>query len=227
MNALTERRPAVRARALRAARFGGRSRTTLGPLARMWHPLARGLLLGPLMLTTGCASLYMPLTADEGYPAGWGTIVPLGQECRSMSGEYDNTGTVAINGQSMASVFLTNVLGLPESATRLSITVITQRRDKDGDSLSTLEVRASDDAAVRRELKECFCVKQTLMCKVAESYRAIPYVSIGGAQRNVYFSLAHDGALIAKLQDYHIDVVFVVPVYGKRESWARFVRSKR
>jgi hypothetical protein len=196
-------------------------------MAKMWHPLASALLLGPLMLTAGCASLYMPLSADEGYPTSWGAIVPLGQECKSMSGEYDNAGTVAIDAQSTMSILLTNVLGLPESTTRLSIIVVTQKLDKYGDAFSTLEVRASDDTTVGRELKECFCVKQTLMCKVTESYRVVPYVSIGGSQRNVYFSLAHDGALIAKLQDYHIDVVFVVPFYGRSEPWARFVRSNR
>ena len=43
------------------------------------------------------------------------------------------------------------------------------------------------------------------------------------ARRNI----AVDGALIAKLQDYHIDVVGAVPVFGKTEPWARFPHTKR
>lgn len=54
-----------------------------------------------------------------------------------------------------------------------------------------------------------------------------PGIATGGSQRNVYFSIAVDGALIAKLQDYHIDVVGAAPVFGKTEPWARFPHTKR
>lgn len=196
-------------------------------MATMLYRLASVLRLGPLIVTGGCVSLHTPLTADEGYPVRWGSIVPLGQECKSMSGAYDNAGTLAITGKITKPILLTSLLGLSEPATRLSMSVVTRKLDKKGDAFSTLEILAGDDTTVRYELNECFCVKQTLMCKVAESSRAVPYVSIGGSQRNVYFSLAQDGALIAKLQDYHVDIVFVVPVFGKSEPWARFVRSGR
>jgi hypothetical protein len=142
-----------------------------------------------------------------------------------MTGDYDNAGNLAVTAQSTEPVLLTSVLGLPEPATSLSLTVITRKVDDSGDSLSTLEILPNGNTTARREITECFCLKQTLMCKVTESYRGVPYLSIGGSQRNVYFSLAQDGALIAKLQDYHIDVVVAVPVFGKVEPWARFPRS--
>ena len=142
-----------------------------------------------------------------------------------MNGDYDNAGTLAITAVSTESVLLTNVLGLSEPTTRLSLTVVTRKIDRNGDSLSKLKIVANGNGVPGRELEECFCVKQTLMCKVTESYRAIPYISIGGSQRNVYFSLGQDRALIAKLQDYHVDVISVVPVFGKTEPWARFLRS--
>lgn len=191
------------------------------------YRLSTALRLAPLMAIAGCVSLYAPLTSDEGYPASWAPIVSLGPECKKMTGDYDNAGTLAVTALSTEPVLLTSVLGLPEPTRRLSLTVVTRKLDKNGDALSTLEILPNGNTAARRELEQCVCFKQTLMCKVTESYRGVPYISIGGSQRNVYFSLAQDGALIAKLQDYHIDVVLVVPVFGKTEPWARFLRSER
>lgn len=190
------------------------------------YRLSTALRLAPFMAIAGCVSLHAPLTSDDGYPSSWAPIVGLGPECKQMTGNYDNAGTLAVTALSTEPVLLTRVLGLSEPATRLSLTVVTRKLDKNGDSLSTLHILPNGNAAARREMEECFCVKQTLMCKVTESYRGVPYISIGGSQRNVYFSLAQDGTLIAKLQDYHIDVVLLVPVFGKTEPWASFHRSE-
>lgn len=200
---------------------------SVGPLSAIWRRSRAALQLAPLMAIAGCVSLHTPLTSDEGYPANWTPIARLGPECKGMNGDYDNAGTLAVTALSTEPALLTSVLGLAEPATRLSLVVVTRKTDKKGDSLSTLEVLPNGNTAARRKLEECFCIEETLMCKVSESYRGVPNVSIGGSQRNVYFSLAQDGALIAKLQDYHIDVVLGVPVFGRAEPWARFRRSER
>ena len=179
------------------------------------------------MMISGCVSLHAPLTPDEGYPSSWAPIVPLGPECLRMTSDYDNAGTLAVTATNAVPVLLTNVLGLPEPAARLSLTVVTRKIDKNGDSFSKLTVISNSDTASRRDFEECFCIKQALMCKVTESYRGVPYIYVGGSQRNVYFSIAVDGALVATLQDYHIDVVGAVPVFGKTEPWARFPHAKR
>jgi len=190
----------------------------------MWRLLVTTLRLASLMVVAGCVSLHTPLSKDEGYPTSWGTIVPLGPECKFINGKYENHGTLAVTAQSAKPIHLTSVVGLSEPVSRLSLTVNTHKVDKNGDTISTLNVIDVDNVAAGRELKACYCLKQTLMCKVSEVSRAVPYVSIGGSQRNVYFALAQDGSLIAKLQDYHIDVVFVVPLFGMSEPWARFLR---
>jgi hypothetical protein len=201
--------------------------STVRHLSAIWHRFFAALRLAPLMAIVGCVSLHTPLTSDKGYPANWASIIRLGPRCKGINGDYDNAGTLAATALSNEPVLLTNVLGLAEPATRLSLAVITRNIDKNGDSQSMLEILPDGNTAARRTLEECFCIEETLMCKVTESYRGVPYISIGGSQRNVYFSLAQDGALIAKLQDYHIDVVLVAPVFGKAEPWARFPRFER
>lgn len=184
-------------------------------------------LLAPLIFIAGCVSLHAPLTEDEGYPSSWAPIVPLGPECTKMTGDYENAGTLAVTATNVVPVLLTNVLDLPEPMVRLSLKVATRKIDKNGDAFSKLTVISSGDTAPQRDFEECFCIKQSLMCKVSESYRGVPYIHAGGSQRNVYFSIAEDGALVARLQDYHIDVVGPVPVFGKTEPWARFPHSGR
>jgi hypothetical protein len=86
-----------------------------------------------------------------------------------------------------------------------------------------LEVVPDGDLSSRHELEECFCIKETLACtRISESYWSIPNFGAGGSQSNVYFSIAKDGALIAKLQNYRIDVLLGLPLYGMTEPWLRF-----
>lgn len=184
-------------------------------------------LVAPLMFMAGCVSLRVPLPEAEGYPASWAPIAPLDPECTKMTGDYENAGTLAVTAANTVPVLLTDILGLPEPAARLSLKVANRRTDRNGDSLSRLTVISGDDTAPRGDLEECFCIKQSLMCKVSESYRGVPYIHAGGSQRNVYFAIAEDGALVARLQDYHIDVVGPVPLFGKTEPWARFPHSGR
>lgn len=191
------------------------------------YRLCTALRLAPVMAIAGCVSVYAPLTSDADYPASWAPMLGLGPECKMLTGNYDNAGTLAVTALNTEPVLLTGVLGLAEPAPRLSLAVVTRKLFRHGDSVSTLQILPNGNIAARREVEDCFCVKQTLVCKITESYRLVPYVSLGGAQRNVYFSLAQDGALTVKLQDYHIDVTLLVPVFGKTEPWARFLRTER
>ncbi len=50
---------------------------------------------------------------------------------------------------------------------------------------------------------------------------------IVGAQQNIYFRLSNDRSLAAKLQNYHVDLMLGIPVFGLKEPWARFPRFER
>jgi hypothetical protein len=50
----------------------------------------------------------------------------------------------------------------------------------------------------------------------------MPNFGLGGSQRNVYLSVSRDRSLIAKLQNYHADVILAIPVFGMKEPWVRF-----
>ena len=179
----------------------------------------------PAMAIAGCVSLHAPLVPDKGYPESWAPIVLLGPECKKLAGEFENGGTLAVTSLNAEPVLLTNILGLPGSSSRISLSVTTRKIDGYGDSISTLQIISDERNAAQNSFEDCFCVKQTLMCKVSESYRMLPYFSVGGSQRNVYFSRTRDGALITKIQNYQIDVIMVVPVFGGTEPWARFPPS--
>jgi len=78
------------------------------------------------------------------------------------------------------------------------------------------------------EFEGCFCIKQTLACtQVSEKYWSLPNLGFGGSQKNVYFSLSQDHSLIAKLQNYHADVILAIPVFGIKEPWARFEQVEK
>jgi len=53
-------------------------------------------------------------------------------------------------------------------------------------------------------------------------------VGFGGSQNNVYFTLSHDRSLVAKLQNYNIDMaLFLIPIFGMDEPWALFKRAEQ
>jgi len=177
------------------------------------------------VLLAGCVTLQAPLAADQTYPAAWPRLVPLGDQCQSLTGTYSSSGVLAdANGKDVR-LSLLDALNLNTTAGAVSLEVLTQRLDEKGDSFSTLVVTADDVPHTRHELKGCFCVRQTLACtQISQSSWAIPYVGVGGRQSNVYIGSASDGSLIMKLQNYRIDVLLVLPIFQNVEPWARFER---
>ena len=183
------------------------------------------LLLLVAMLTQGCIAVHAPLLPDEQYPSDWEDILPLGPECKGIEGTYSNSGWVTSPDGSNQAVSLAGVLNIALDADSVSLRTFTRRIDQSGDAFITLQVSAR---GVDHDREGCFCIKQTLACtQVSEKYWRVPNLGLGGSQSNVYFAIARDRALIAKLQNYHADVVLAIPVFGMKEPWARFPRIDR
>ncbi|MDO9195343.1 hypothetical protein [Rhodoferax sp.] len=181
-----------------------------------------------MLLMSGCVSVHAPLMRDSSYPADWPDISAAGQECKGLVGTYVNEGIIAIGTAKQQGVLLTEILNVPGNASEVSLSVTTRKLDKYGDAFSVLDIVPDGNLSAQRELPNCFCVSQTLMCgPIKQSGWAIPYLGFGGSQSNVYISASSDGSLIVRLQDYHVDLVVVVPIYGKSEPWARFNASRR
>lgn len=177
-------------------------------------------------IAQGCVTVHAPLIPDDEFPRAWGKLSALGPECKALEGTYLNGGIAAGFSGSDQSISLTSVLNLRSSARTLSLSVRTRRLDQNGDAFSTLKVVIDGNIANAHELEGCFCIKQTLACtQINEKYWAIPYLGLGGSQRNVYFSLSNDGSLIAKLQNYRADVVLLIPVFEMKEPWVRFAKE--
>ena len=171
----------------------------------------------------GCVTIHAPLLPDEKYPGNWGELVAAGPECKGVEGTYLNSGWATDAGGDSKPVSLLAVLGFPGEAKTVSLSTTTRRVDQNGDAFLTLRVEAHGDAAVLHEREGCFCVRQTLACtQIGEKYWSVPNFGLGGSQSNAYFSISRDRALVAKLQNYHADVVLGVPIFRMKEPWVRF-----
>jgi hypothetical protein len=174
-------------------------------------------------ILAGCVAVHAPLRRDPSYPVDWPEPAALGPECEALAGSYSNAGVVGVAGGELHPVALAEILNVPGTARRISLAVRTRKVDRHGDTFATLDVDPEGGSAQRGSLPDCFCIRQVLACtKVTESSWRIPNLGVGGRQTNVYLSVAADGSLIARLQDYRIDVVFLLPLYGIKEPWARF-----
>lgn len=176
-------------------------------------------------ISQGCVTVHAPLVADLEYPtSAWGEPIVLGAECKAVDGTYSNEGVVIrADGGNSQPLLLTSALNISGSAQSVSLSVRTRRLDRNGDAFITLRVVPDGNLAGLHELEGCFCIKQTLACtEVSETYWSLPNFGLGGTQKNIYFGLSHDHSLIAKLQNYHADVVLGLPIFGMKEPWARF-----
>jgi len=171
----------------------------------------------------GCVSLHAPLEPDQTYPADWPPVSTLGAECKAIAGTYANEGTLAVQGDGQQAITLMSILNLQQSSTFVALDVHTRKIDAKGDAFITLAIEPDAQAESRFELKNCFCVRETLACpNIAQSSWSFPFVGLGGSQKNLYLSIADDASLIAKLQNYHVDLILAIPVFGDAEPWARF-----
>lgn len=176
----------------------------------------------------GCVSVHAPLERDDRYPPEWGSPSALGRECKSLEGTYSDHGTVTAPHETTLPISLTSVLNIPHAAKAVALSLQTRRTDQNGDAFVTLRIALDGDASSPHEIAGCFCIRQTLACtQVSEKYWTFPNFGLGGAQRNIYFSIAPDRSLIAKLQNYHADVILGIPVFGIKEPWARFQAVER
>jgi len=192
----------------------------------MARPPLPFLTITPVLLA-GCVALQAPLVADDAYPALWARPVPLLDHCRSLAGTYLSSGISAVAHDRQVALSLLDALNVDTTAQRVSLEVVTQRLDDKGDAFSTLVVVSGEAQPTRHELKNCFCVRQTLVCtQIRESHWVIPNFGVGGKQSNVYITSASDGTLVMRLQNYRIDVVLGVPFFQNREPWARFERAQ-
>jgi len=190
-------------------------------MSARWHQQA--LLLLATLVLQGCVTVHAPLLPDEGYPRDWGELSLLGPECKGVEGTYLNAGWMTGAGGSSQPVSLMEVLNFVSDAKTVSLNTLTRRVDRNGDAFITLRISAHGDATVVHEREGCFCIKQTLACtQISEKYWSFPNFGLGGSQSNAYFAISRDRTLIAKLQNYHADVVLGVPIFGMKEPWARF-----
>lgn len=189
------------------------------------HRLLRrlGMTLCAASALQGCISIHAPLTADEDYPVAWGELIPLGPDCTSLDGTYQNSG-ITIDAKGVAHpVRLTAVLDIESNAPTVTLLVRTRQQDRNGDSFVTLGAVPNDSPHAIHELENCYCIRQTLACtQLNETYWSVPNFGLGGSQRNFYLALSRDRALIAKLQNYHLDIMLAIPIFGIQEPWARF-----
>ena len=176
------------------------------------------------LVLQGCViTVHAPLLPDEEYPRDWGELSPLGPECKAVEGTYLNAGLINGGGGRAQPISLMAVLNLAGDAKTVSLNTHTRRVDQNGDAFITLRISVHGDATVIHEREGCFCIKQTLACtQLSENYWSFPNVGLGGSQRNAYFAISRDRALIAKLQNYHVDVILAVPIFGMKEPWASF-----
>lgn len=200
-------------------------RGTMTAAPSIWRLL---LCLPLTLLVSGCVSVQAPLVKNDAYPADWPDISAAGQECQGLAGTYENAGLIAVGPGSQQRAMLTQILGLSGNAGEVSFSVKTQKLDKYGDAFSTLTVVLDGDANTLHEFPGCFCIKQALACtELRKGGWAIPSLGFGASQSNVYMSTSSDGSLIVRLQDYHIDLVTIVPVFGMSDPWARFGALRR
>jgi hypothetical protein len=181
-------------------------------------------------ISQGCVAIHAPLVADLKYPtSAWGEPIVLGPECRAVDGTYSNEGVViGADGGNAQPLLLTSALNISSNVQAVSLSVRTRRLDRNGDAFITLSVVPNGNLGGLHELEGCFCIKQTLACtQVSETYWSVPNFGLGGTQKNIYFGLSHDHSLIAKLQNYHADVILGLPIFVMKEPWARFPRLDR
>lgn len=186
-------------------------------------PLA---LLVAAVISQGCVSVHAPLKADEKFPSAWGQVTTLGAECTALNGTYLNQGVVTTSDGSHENVSLTSVLNIRSNAHVVSLDVHTRKVDQNGDAFITLHITPDNDISAIKEHEGCFCLKGTLACtQVSEKYWTFPNLGFGGSQSNVYFAINNDHALIAKLQNYHADIILAIPFWGMQEPWVKFDRA--
>lgn len=181
-----------------------------------------------LGVVAGCVGLQTPLQPDQSYPADWPRTSTLGPECKRIAGTYANNGILAVAGGQKQGITLLSVLNLSTPANNVTLNIFTRSMDRHGDSFSTLEVTSDLAGNGRFELADCYCIKETLACPMlSRSSWSAPYLGFGGSQKNLYLSVAQDKSLIAKLQNYRIDMISLVPLFSNSEPWARFEKFDR
>ena len=192
------------------------------------HCRRSGMFLIAAFASQGCVSVHAPLEADNNYPEEWGNLLSLGPECKSLEGIYLNEGITTVANGFTQPLLLTSVLNIRSYPRTVSLSVLTRRLDQNGDTFTTLRVVPDGDIAAAHELEGCFCIKQTLACtQVYETSWSVPNFGFGRSQKNVYLSRSQDHSLIAKLQNYHADVILAIPVFGISHPWAKFKQAKQ
>lgn len=181
-------------------------------------------LAGSLLL--GCSTILAPLTTDNDYPPGWGGLSSLGVECKALEGIYSNEGQLVGSDFTLRPSTLAAVLNFRSEAKTIYLGLKTRKVGKDGLVYTTLVAIPDGSRSEQRELSGCYCIKQTLACKVTEGFEE-KHLGLRGSKNNLYLTLAKDRALIAKMQNYHSGVILSVPSGSKEQPWARFPRREK
>lgn len=170
-----------------------------------------------------------PLQRDEKYPDSWQDVDSLGPECKGLEGAYSSEGVVLDPENGLQTIWLTDILpaGLGDKPKNVHLKVVTQKVDSNLDTFAKLEIYTYDEKKVLEKRLECqaYCIKHALIFVSRMGGAAVPYLGIYGSQQNVWFTRDKEGALLAKIWNYGLGFLTIVPLY-KHPSyiWARFQR---
>lgn len=188
-------------------------------------------LLLSLSFSPGCALKNPLLRQERNYPSSWPTIAHLGADCAAVNGRYANMGVFVANeegdGPPETPLRLTELLStceFPDAGT-ITLTLLTDRVDKQGNSFTTLHV--SPDAAGSTQGCEfsTYCIDGDLAFPNARpSSGGMPFVYLDAGQTNLWLTTGQDGSLIVRISAYHAGMVIVVPYFAQRGGWAKFPR---
>ncbi len=199
-------------------------------------------------LAAGCATVdvKLPLTRDQVYPADWPGIPVQGPQCQNLDGTYYNQGIEVDDRGSRTPVALSSLLERQDTSWEdrwartgsVTLRVVTEKLDKNGDSQGRLDVvlngdpddpvfeKYAADFTDREMLKRVFCVKSTLVVAPRRQWGGGYIGWFGGGGLDLYLTKASDGSLVAGIIRSKAGLVLVVPYARETFTWARFEMAR-
>lgn len=174
-----------------------------------------------VMMTAIFSGCIAPLAPDPFYPREWGEITRLGDQCKLIEGSYVNDGEWRGEDNQTKNVSLSSILFIPSNSKKISLFTNTRRTDSHGDSFINLKVVPDNNQTSDYNI-ECFCIDQNIICPgLNQSYGFAP-VGFASGGNNVYFSIGKDNALLGRVDDVRLGLIFVVPIHITKKAWVRF-----
>ena len=177
-----------------------------------------------LSFLCGCTAMRPPSGDDRDYPKDWPPQARLGDECKKLSGDYENDGVYTdARGLSRAVKMTDLFLGQEvREARRVSLLVSTTKRDKHNDTFAALKIVVPLPSRDLERQLESYCVREQLYFLASTGGSGLPYVYFEGHQVNAWLIADADGDLIVRIGKYGGGLALVVPFGWETIAWARF-----